>query len=245
MTTSENQYEIQKTEQEWKEALTPEEFKVLRKHGTERAGTSPLDKVYDEGTYICKGCGQPLFTSDTKFNSGTGWPSFYQPLEEAIATTVDRTLFMTRTEVHCSRCGGHLGHVFNDGPKPTGQRYCMNGVSLKFVPEVFKLLGISLGWQIALVGVANPPVNAQTKVRDRSATKIQNRLDIPDQVLKESPTLQRWLKEVPDLLEDIRHDPSFRSRLRLGFTTFPSTDNAGGINVGVEDIFIKRTGLTL
>lgn len=135
MTTSENQYEIQKTEQEWKETLTPEEFKVLRKHGTERAGTSPLDKVYDEGTYVCTGCGQPLFTSDTKFNSGTGWPSFYQPLEEAIATTVDRTLFMTRTEVHCSRCGGHLGHVFNDGPKPTGQRYCMNGVSLKFVPE--------------------------------------------------------------------------------------------------------------
>jgi peptide-methionine (R)-S-oxide reductase len=135
MTTSENQYEVQKTEQEWKEILTPEEFKVLRKHGTERAGTSPLDKVYDEGTYVCKGCGQPLFTSDTKFNSGTGWPSFFQPLEKAIATTVDRTLFMTRTEVHCSRCGGHLGHVFNDGPKPTGQRYCMNGVSLKFVPE--------------------------------------------------------------------------------------------------------------
>lgn len=135
MTTSKNQYEIQKTEQEWKETLTPEEFKVLRKHGTERAGTSPLDKVYDQGTYLCAACSQPLFTSDTKFNSGTGWPSFYQPLEEAIATTVDRTLFMTRTEVHCSRCGGHLGHVFNDGPKPTGQRYCMNGVSLKFVPE--------------------------------------------------------------------------------------------------------------
>ncbi|MEY2857187.1 MAG: hypothetical protein RLZZ74_1499 [Cyanobacteriota bacterium] len=135
MATPENQYEVQKTEQEWKEVLTPEEFKVLRKHGTERAGTSPLDKVDDEGTYVCTGCGQPLFTSNTKFNSGTGWPSFYQPLEEAIATTVDRTLFMTRTEVHCSRCGGHLGHVFNDGPKPTGQRYCMNGVSLKFVPE--------------------------------------------------------------------------------------------------------------
>jgi peptide-methionine (R)-S-oxide reductase len=135
MATPENQYEVQKTEQEWQEVLTPEEFKVLRKHGTERAGTSPLDKVYEEGTYVCTGCGQPLFTSDTKFNSGTGWPSFYQPLEEAIATTVDRTLFMTRTEVHCSRCGGHLGHVFNDGPKPTGQRYCMNGVSLKFVPE--------------------------------------------------------------------------------------------------------------
>jgi peptide-methionine (R)-S-oxide reductase len=135
MTTSENQYEIQKTEQEWKDTLTPEEFKVLRKHGTERAGTSPLDKVYDDGTYLCAACSQPLFTSDTKFNSGTGWPSFYQPLEQAIATTTDRTLFMTRTEVHCSRCGGHLGHVFSDGPKPTGQRYCMNGVSLKFVPE--------------------------------------------------------------------------------------------------------------
>lgn len=135
MATSENQYEIQKTEQEWQEILTPEQYKVLRKHGTERAGTSPLDKVYEEGTYLCAGCGQPLFDSDTKFNSGTGWPSFYQPLENAVGTTVDRSLFMTRTEVHCDRCGGHLGHVFNDGPKPTGQRYCMNGVSLKFVPE--------------------------------------------------------------------------------------------------------------
>jgi peptide-methionine (R)-S-oxide reductase len=135
MATSENQYEIQKTEQEWKEILTPEQFRVLRKHGTERAGTSSLDKNYQEGTYLCAGCGQPLFTSDTKFNSGTGWPSFYQPLESATDTTVDRSLFMTRTEVHCSRCGGHLGHVFGDGPKPTGQRYCMNGVSLEFVPE--------------------------------------------------------------------------------------------------------------
>ena len=135
MATKENQYEVQKTEQEWKETLSPEAFKVLRKHGTERAGTSPLDKVYDEGTYVCAGCGQPLFSSDTKFNSGTGWPSFYKPLENAIDTTVDRSLFMTRTEVHCSRCGGHLGHVFGDGPKPTGQRYCMNGVSLEFVPE--------------------------------------------------------------------------------------------------------------
>jgi len=135
MTTSETQYEIQKTEQEWKASLSPEAFKVLRKHGTERAGTSPLDKVYSKGKYQCAGCGQPLFTSETKFNSGTGWPSFYQPLDNAIATTTDRTLFMTRTEVHCSRCGGHLGHVFNDGPKPTGQRYCMNGVSLEFIPE--------------------------------------------------------------------------------------------------------------
>lgn len=135
MTTSPNEFEIQKTEQEWQEALTPEQFRVLRKHGTERAGTSPLDKVYDEGTYVCAGCEKPLFSSDTKFNSGTGWPSFYAPLENAIDTTVDRSLFMTRTEVHCSRCGGHLGHVFNDGPKPTGQRYCMNGVSLEFIPE--------------------------------------------------------------------------------------------------------------
>ncbi|WP_319422183.1 peptide-methionine (R)-S-oxide reductase MsrB [Pleurocapsa sp. FMAR1] len=135
MTTSENKYEIEKTEQEWKETLTPEQFKVLRKHGTERAGTSPLDKVYDQGTYVCAGCGQPLFNADAKFDSGTGWPSFYQPLKDGIDTKSDRSLFMTRTEVHCSRCGGHLGHVFNDGPKPTGLRYCMNGVSLEFTPE--------------------------------------------------------------------------------------------------------------
>ncbi len=135
MKTSDKQFEINKTEQEWKESLTPEQFNVLRKHGTERAGTSPLDKEYGEGTYNCSGCGQPLFTSDTKYNSGTGWPSFYKPIEGAIETSVDRTLFMTRIEVHCSSCGGHLGHVFGDGPKPTGQRYCMNGVSLKFVPK--------------------------------------------------------------------------------------------------------------
>lgn len=135
MAISENQYAIQKTDQEWQEALTPEQYRVLRKHGTERAGTSPLDKMYEPGEYHCAGCGQPLFTSETKYNSGTGWPSFYQPLPGAIATTVDRSLFMTRTEVHCSSCGGHLGHVFGDGPRPTGQRYCMNGVSLKFVPE--------------------------------------------------------------------------------------------------------------
>ena len=135
MTTSDRQFEVTKTETEWRETLTPEQFHVLRKHGTERAGTSPLDKTYDQGTYFCAGCGQPLFSSDTKFNSGTGWPSFYQPLEEAIETNVDRSFFMTRVEVHCSRCGGHLGHVFNDGPAPTGQRYCMNGVALKFVPQ--------------------------------------------------------------------------------------------------------------
>ena len=135
MTTSKEQVEINKTEQEWRETLTPEQFNVLRKHGTERAGTSPLDKIYGEGTYVCAGCGAPLFTSKTKYNSGTGWPSFYQPIEDAIGTSVDRTLFMTRIEVHCHRCGGHLGHVFNDGPAPTRQRYCMNGVAMKFEPK--------------------------------------------------------------------------------------------------------------
>lgn len=135
MTTSKQEFEVTKTEQEWREILTPEQFNVLRKHGTERAGTSSLDKVYDKGTFVCAGCELPLFTADTKFNSGTGWPSFFAPLNGAIETTTDRSFFMTRTEVHCRRCGGHLGHVFNDGPKPTGQRYCMNGVALKFIPE--------------------------------------------------------------------------------------------------------------
>jgi peptide-methionine (R)-S-oxide reductase len=128
-------FAVSKTDEEWKQTLTPEQFRVLRQHGTERAGTSPLDKQYGQGTYYCSGCDQALFTSDTKFNSGTGWPSFFQPIEGAIATTRDRTLFMVRTEVHCSRCGGHLGHVFEDGPAPTGLRYCMNGVSLRFEPE--------------------------------------------------------------------------------------------------------------
>ena len=127
-------YKIMKTEEEWKQSLTPEQYNVLRKHGTERPSTSPLDKEYGAGAYNCAGCGLPLFTSDTKFDSRTGWPSFFAPIEGAIATTTDTSLFMKRVEVHCSRCGGHLGHVFDDGPKPTGQRYCMNGVSLKFVP---------------------------------------------------------------------------------------------------------------
>ncbi len=136
MTTSNSEkFEVNKTEEEWRKTLTPEQFRVLRKHGTERAGTSPLDKNYADGTYVCAACGQPLFTSETKFNSGTGWPSFYQPIEGAISTTVDRSFFMTRVEVHCSRCGGHLGHVFEDGPAPTGQRYCMNGVAMEFNPE--------------------------------------------------------------------------------------------------------------
>lgn len=127
-------YKVMKTEAEWKEILTPEQFNVLRKHGTERSFTSPLDKEYGKGTYHCAGCDQALFVSDTKFNSRTGWPSFFDPIDGAIATSVDKTLFMKRTEVHCSRCGGHLGHVFDDGPQPTGQRYCMNGVAMKFVP---------------------------------------------------------------------------------------------------------------
>ncbi len=135
MSTTNEQFTVTKTEADWREQLTPEQFHVLRKHGTERAGSSPLDKVYEPGTYNCSGCGTPLFTSGTKFDSGTGWPSFYAPIEGAIATTTDRSFFMTRVEVHCGTCGGHLGHVFPDGPAPTGQRYCMNGVSLEFVPE--------------------------------------------------------------------------------------------------------------
>lgn len=134
MTTSKKEFEINKTEQEWREILTPEQYKVMREHGTERACTSPLDKNYGEGSYDCAACGQKLFTSETKFNSGTGWPSFYNPVEGALGTSVDKSFFMTRTEVHCNRCGGHLGHAFDDGPAPTGKRYCINGVALKFVP---------------------------------------------------------------------------------------------------------------
>lgn len=133
MATSNTKFEITKSDAEWQTILTPEQFRVLRKHGTERAFTSPLDKEYAQGTFACAGCELPVFTSETKFNSGTGWPSFFQPIEGAIAVTVDKSFFMTRTEVHCSRCGGHLGHVFDDGPAPTGKRYCMNGVALKFI----------------------------------------------------------------------------------------------------------------
>jgi peptide-methionine (R)-S-oxide reductase len=130
--TETTSYSVTKSEAEWQAQLDAEQYRVLRKHGTERAGSSPLDKVYDPGTYYCAGCEQALFTNTTKFDSGTGWPSFYQPIDGAIATTTDKSLFMTRVEVHCSKCGGHLGHVFNDGPKPTGLRYCMNGVSMRF-----------------------------------------------------------------------------------------------------------------
>ena len=127
-------FEIEKTDAEWRAQLTPQQYEILRKHGTERPGSSPLLKEHRKGIFACAGCDLPLFASETKFESGTGWPSFYQPLPDAIGTRADRSLFMTRTEVHCRRCGGHLGHVFNDGPRPTGLRYCMNGVALKFVP---------------------------------------------------------------------------------------------------------------
>ncbi|UJB68348.1 peptide-methionine (R)-S-oxide reductase MsrB [Acaryochloris sp. 'Moss Beach'] len=127
-------FEVTKTEEEWRQALTPEQFHVLREKGTERPRSSPLDKEYGKGIFNCAGCDLPLFTSETKFDSGTGWPSFYAPIKEAVDTSTDYLLVLPRTEVHCHRCGGHLGHVFNDGPRPTGKRYCMNGVSLKFVP---------------------------------------------------------------------------------------------------------------
>jgi len=125
-------FPVHKTDAEWKQQLDPLQYQVLRKHSTERAGTSPLNHEKRAGTFVCAGCGAPLFDSATKYESGTGWPSFWQPLGEAVGTSSDRSFFMTRTEVHCAKCGGHLGHVFPDGPQPTGQRYCMNGAALKF-----------------------------------------------------------------------------------------------------------------
>ena len=123
-----------KTEEDWRTTLTPEQYRVLREHGTERAGTSPLNAEKRSGTFVCAACGQTLFTSDTKFESGTGWPSFWAPVERAVGTSTDDSLFTKRVEVHCARCGGHLGHVFPDGPPPTGLRYCINGVALNFKP---------------------------------------------------------------------------------------------------------------
>ncbi|MGC1310589.1 MAG: peptide-methionine (R)-S-oxide reductase MsrB [Phormidesmis sp.] len=126
-------FEVVKTEAEWQEILTPEEFDVLRQQATEPPFSSPLDKQSAPGTYHCAGCNQPVYSSTTKFDSGTGWPSFYASLEDAVATSADRSFFMTRTEVHCDRCGGHLGHIFDDGPAPTGKRHCLNGVALNFI----------------------------------------------------------------------------------------------------------------
>jgi peptide-methionine (R)-S-oxide reductase len=126
---------LAKSEAEWKSSLPEQQFYVLRKEGTERPFTSPLNDEKRRGLFVCAGCALPHFTSEMKFDSGTGWPSFWAPIDGAIRTTSDRSLFMTRTETHCRRCGGHLGHVFDDGPKPTGLRYCMNGAALKFLPD--------------------------------------------------------------------------------------------------------------
>jgi peptide-methionine (R)-S-oxide reductase len=132
---AEGDFPVKKGEAEWREELTPDQFYVLRKHGTEAPGSSPLNKEHRRGTFTCAGCGSPLFPAETKFESGTGWPSFWEPLEGAVETTEDRAFFMVRTEVHCANCGGHLGHVFEDGPAPTGLRYCMNGVAMEFDPK--------------------------------------------------------------------------------------------------------------
>lgn len=127
-------YPVAKSDEQWREELSPAQYYVLREHGTERAGTSPLNREKRDGVFQCAGCGQPLFSAETKYESGTGWPSFWEPLPGAVGTSVDRKLFQERTEVHCSRCGGHLGHVFDDGPAPSGLRYCMNGVAMTFAP---------------------------------------------------------------------------------------------------------------
>jgi peptide-methionine (R)-S-oxide reductase len=127
-------YEIMLSDAEWRKRLSPQAYAVLRKASTERAGSSPLDKEKRKGTFLCGGCSLPVYSSAAKYESGTGWPSFFKPLPSAIGTREDDTLFARRTEVHCRRCGGHLGHVFDDGPPPTGKRYCMNGAAMKFVP---------------------------------------------------------------------------------------------------------------
>jgi peptide-methionine (R)-S-oxide reductase len=135
MAQTTKQFEVVKSDEEWRKILTPEQYQVLRRHATERPGSCALLKEHRAGTFSCAGCGQPLFVADRKFESGTGWPSFFAPLEGAVGSSVDDSMFMRRTEVHCNRCGGHLGHVFEDGPPPTGLRYCINGVALTFVPS--------------------------------------------------------------------------------------------------------------
>jgi peptide-methionine (R)-S-oxide reductase len=127
-------FEVTKSPEEWRKTLSKAQYHVLREEGTEPPGSSPLLAEHRKGTFVCAGCALPLFASETKFESGTGWPSFYQPLANAVGESRDSKFGMTRTEIHCRRCGGHLGHVFEDGPKPTGLRYCMNGLSLAFVP---------------------------------------------------------------------------------------------------------------
>ncbi|MBN9888477.1 peptide-methionine (R)-S-oxide reductase MsrB [Salipiger abyssi] len=127
-------FEISRSEAEWRAMLSNAEYRVMREEGTERAFTSPLNDEKRDGTFLCKGCELPLYASETKFDSGTGWPSFYQALPNAVETKPDRKLFVTRTECHCRRCGSHLGHIFDDGPPPTGKRHCINGVSLTFRP---------------------------------------------------------------------------------------------------------------
>ncbi|MEY4256550.1 MAG: Peptide methionine sulfoxide reductase MsrB [Pseudomonadota bacterium] len=132
--TSGERFEVTLSESEWRKRLTPDQFAVLRDHSTERAGSSPLDHEKRRGVFVCAGCNLDLYRSEDKFDSGTGWPSFIRPIKDAVRTSIDRSLFSVRIEVHCRRCGGHLGHVFDDGPAPTGKRYCMNGIAMKFRP---------------------------------------------------------------------------------------------------------------
>jgi peptide-methionine (R)-S-oxide reductase len=130
---AQGEFEVTRTEAEWRALLTPAEYRVMREEGTERAGSSPLDKLYEAGMYHCKGCDLAVYSSEAKYDSGTGWPSFWASLPDAVGTKPDRKLLRVRTEVHCRRCGSHFGHIFDDGPRPTGKRHCLNGIALNFV----------------------------------------------------------------------------------------------------------------